>query len=73
MAELFWFRLHAPSWDLPKHQETNGFPVTYPKPSQWLETSTGFIAGVLGETPKSAEALVTKMFPLPDKQQAVII
>ncbi len=34
---------------------------------------TGFIAGVLGDNPKSGSALIAKMFPLPDKDQAVII
>jgi hypothetical protein len=33
----------------------------------------GFIAGVLGDNPKSGPALVAKMFPMPDKEQAVII
>jgi hypothetical protein len=34
---------------------------------------TGFIAGVLGDNPKSGSALIARMFPLPDKDQAVII
>jgi len=34
---------------------------------------TGFIAGVLGSNPKDGPALVAKMFPMPDKEQAVII
>ncbi len=34
---------------------------------------TGFIAGVLGQNPKDGAALVAKMFPMPDKDQAVII
>ena len=34
---------------------------------------TGFIAGVLGSNPKQGPALVAKMFPLPDKEQAVVI
>ena len=34
---------------------------------------TGFIAGVLGANPKDGPALVAKMFPMPDKEQAVII
>jgi hypothetical protein len=34
---------------------------------------TGFIAGVLGDNPKDGPTLVAKMFPMPDKDQAVII
>ncbi|MBC8013658.1 MAG: hypothetical protein H7X74_06225, partial [Methyloceanibacter sp.] len=34
---------------------------------------TGFIAGVLGSNPKDGPGLVAKMFPMPDKEQAVII
>ncbi len=34
---------------------------------------TGFIAGVLGDNPKDGPNLVAKMFPMPDKDQAVII
>jgi hypothetical protein len=34
---------------------------------------TGFIAGVLGSNPKDGPALIAKMFPMPDKEQAVII
>jgi hypothetical protein len=33
----------------------------------------GFIAGVLGSNPKDGPALVPRMFPMPDKEQAVII
>jgi len=34
---------------------------------------TGFLAGVLGSNPKDGPALIPRMFPLPDKEQAVII
>jgi hypothetical protein len=34
---------------------------------------TGFIAGVLGDNSKAGPALIARMFPIPDKQQAVII
>jgi hypothetical protein len=34
---------------------------------------TGFIAGVLGANPKDGPALIPRMFPMPDKEQAVII
>ena len=33
----------------------------------------GFIAGVLGTNPKDGPSLIPRMFPLPDKEQAVII
>jgi hypothetical protein len=33
----------------------------------------GFIAGVLGSNPKDGPAMVPKMFPMPDKEQANII
>ena len=34
---------------------------------------TGFIAGVLGSNAKDGPALIPRMFPMPDKEQAVII
>ena len=34
---------------------------------------TGFIAGVLGNNQKNGTSLIAKMFPMPDKEQAVII
>ena len=34
---------------------------------------TGFIAGVLGDNPKHAKQLVEQLFPMPAKEQAVII
>jgi hypothetical protein len=34
---------------------------------------TGFIAGVLGANPKDGPGMISKMFPMPDKEQAVII
>jgi hypothetical protein len=34
---------------------------------------TGFIAGVLGANPKDGPGLIPRMFPMPDKEQAVII
>jgi hypothetical protein len=34
---------------------------------------TGFIAGVLGSNPKDGPGLIPRIFPLPDKEQAVII
>ncbi len=33
----------------------------------------GFIAGVLGTNPKDGPSLIPRMFPMPDKEQAVII
>lgn len=33
----------------------------------------GFIAGVLGSNPKDGPSMVPKMFPMPDKEQAIII
>jgi hypothetical protein len=34
---------------------------------------TGFIAGVLGSNPKDGPGLIPRMFPMPDKEQAVVI
>ena len=34
---------------------------------------TGFIAGVLGSNPKDGPGLIPRMFPLPDKEQAIVI
>ena len=33
----------------------------------------GFMAGVLGDNPEKAEALVTRMFPMPPEDQVAII
>jgi hypothetical protein len=33
----------------------------------------GFVAGVLGANPKDGPGMIPKMFPMPDKEQAVII
>lgn len=38
---------------------------------QWF--CIGFIAGVLGNNPKDGPKLIPQMFPMPDKEQAVII
>ena len=38
---------------------------------QWF--CIGFIAGVLGNNPKDGPKLIAQMFPMPDKEQAVII
>jgi len=38
---------------------------------QWF--CIGFIAGVLGTNPKSGPTLIAQMFPMPDKEQEVII
>lgn len=34
---------------------------------------TGFVAGVLGDNPKNARAIVEQLFPMPAKEQALII
>jgi hypothetical protein len=34
---------------------------------------TGFIAGVLGENPKDGPRILAQMFPMPDKEQAILI
>ena len=34
---------------------------------------TGFIAGVLGKNPKDGPGLISKMLPMPDKDQAILI
>jgi hypothetical protein len=41
--------------------------------SEKSEFFVGFIAGVLGKNPSKARALVKRMFPMPPKEQAVII
>ncbi len=49
----------------------NNFGLFGDEDKEWF--CIGFIAGVLGTNPKDGPALIPKMFPLPDKEQAVII
>lgn len=47
------------------------FGVFGDEEKQWF--CIGFIAGVLGDNPKDGPRLLAKMFPMPDKEQAVLI
>jgi hypothetical protein len=49
----------------------NDFGLFGDEDKEWF--CIGFIAGVLGTNPKDGPALIPKMFPLPDKEQAVVI
>jgi hypothetical protein len=49
----------------------NDFGLFGDEDKEWF--CIGFIAGVLGTNPKDGPALIPRMFPLPDKEQAVII
>jgi hypothetical protein len=49
----------------------NAFGLFGDEEKAWF--CTGFIAGVLGSNPKDGPGLIPRMFPLPDKEQAVII
>ena len=48
-----------------------GFGLFANEEKAWF--CTGFIAGVLGSNPKDGPSLIPRMFPMPDKEQAVII
>jgi hypothetical protein len=49
----------------------NDFGLFGDEDKEWF--CIGFIAGVLGTNPKDGPGLIPKMFPLPDKEQAVVI
>ncbi|HZP10224.1 hypothetical protein [Methyloceanibacter sp.] len=49
----------------------NEFGLFGDEDKEWF--CIGFIAGVLGTNPKDGPSLIPRMFPLPDKEQAVVI
>jgi hypothetical protein len=66
------YRTHRQPWRVPAAVHAmREFGLLADEEKAWF--CTGFIAGVLGSNPKDGPALVAKMFPMPDKEQAVII
>jgi hypothetical protein len=66
------YRTHRQPWRVPAAVHAmRQFGLLADEEKAWF--CTGFIAGVLGSNPKDGPVLVAKMFPMPDKEQAVII
>jgi hypothetical protein len=66
------YRKHRTPWRVPAAVHAmRDFGLFADDEKAWF--CTGFIAGVLGSNPKDGPALIAKMFPMPDKEQAVII
>ncbi len=66
------YRKHPQPWRVPAAVHAMyEFGLFSDEEKQWF--FIGFIAGVLGNNPKDGPKLVTQMFPMPDKEQAVII
>jgi hypothetical protein len=66
------YRDHKEPWRVPAAVHAmNDFGLFGDEEKAWF--CIGFIAGVLGSNPKDGPAMVPKMFPMPDKEQANII
>jgi hypothetical protein len=66
------YREHRQPWRLPiAVHAMREYGLLADEEKAWF--CTGFIAGVLGSNPKDGPGLIAKMFPMPDKEQAVII
>jgi hypothetical protein len=66
------YRDHKEPWRVPAAVHAmNQFGLFGDEEKEWF--CIGFIAGVLGTNPKDGPGMVPKMFPMPDKEQAVII
>jgi hypothetical protein len=66
------YREHPKIWSVPAAVHAmHDYGLFGDEEKQWF--CIGFIAGVLGTNPKDGPALVTRMFPMPDKEQGVII
>jgi hypothetical protein len=66
------YRDHKEPWRVPAAVHAmNDFGLFGDEEKGWF--CIGFIAGVLGSNPKDGPSLVPKMFPMPDKEQAIII
>lgn len=72
VAWVYAYRSRPQVWRIPaavRAMKAHGLLKTQEKASLFI----GFIAGVLGDNPRGARTLVAKMFPMPPKEQAVII
>ncbi|MGH6735107.1 MAG: hypothetical protein ACRECX_03375 [Methyloceanibacter sp.] len=66
------YRKHPNIWSVPPAVRAMlDYGVFGDEEKQWF--CIGFIAGILGTNPKDGPALITKMFPMPDKEQEVLI
>lgn len=66
------YRKQPQPWRVPAAvQAMYEFGLFADEEKQWF--CIGFIAGVLGNNPKDGPKLIPRMFPMPDKEQAVII
>jgi len=66
------YRDHKEPWRVPVAVHAmNDFGLFGDEEKAWF--CIGFIAGVLGSNPKDGPSMVPKMFPMPDKEQAIII
>ncbi|MGD9502851.1 MAG: hypothetical protein AB7V40_10255 [Methyloceanibacter sp.] len=66
------YRDHKQPWRVPGAVHAmNDYGLFGDEEKGWF--CIGFIAGVLGTNPKDGPGLIPKMFPLPDKEQAIII
>lgn len=66
------YRKHPDLWRVPAAVHAmREFGLFADEEKKWF--CIGFIAGVLGDNPKDGPKLVGQMFPMPDKEQEVII
>ncbi len=66
------YRKHPQPWRVPAAVHAMyEFGLFSDEEKQWF--FIGFSAGVLGNNPKDGPKLIAQMFPMPDKEQAVII
>src|SRR5262245_37537877 len=66
------YRSHKTPWRVPAAVHAmQDYGLFADEEKAWF--CTGFIAGVLGSNPKDGPKLIPGMFPMPDKEQAVIL
>ena len=66
------YRDHKQPWRVPAAVHAmNDYGLFGDEEKGWF--CIGFIAGVLGTNPKDGPGMIPKMFPLPDKEQAIVI
>ena len=66
------YRDHKQPWRVPAAVHAmNDYGLFGDEEKAWF--CIGFIAGVLGTNPKDGPGMIPKMFPMPDKEQAIII
>jgi hypothetical protein len=66
------YRKHPDLWNVPPAVHAMlDYGLFGDEEKQWF--CIGFIAGILGANPKDGPALIVKMFPMPPKEQEVIV